>query len=371
MEGVKSIAYYLPQFHPIPENDQWWGKGFTEWTNVTKAKPLFRGHYQPRFPADLGYYDLRIPEVREEQAKMAKEHGIHGFCYYHYWFGNGKQLLERPFNEVLRSGKPDFPFMLCWANQTWKGIWFGNDNPEVLIEQTYPGMEDYVEHFNYLVKAFKDPRYIKVDGKPVFQVYMPLDIPDLPIFINTFNELAKINDIPGIYFLACNYPDNWNPIENGFNGVVSNSFHTFRYKTRFRYFRENSILGKIEGRIRYFLGEKHISKRRKPLVFDYEKITNLISKWPKKDYDYFPLVVPDWDNSARSGKKSLILKDSTPEKWSLQLKRAKEYLEELNYKESFLFIKSWNEWAEGNYLEPDQKWGQAYLETHRSLINND
>ena len=173
MKNVRLIAYYLPQYHPIPENDKWWGKGFTEWTNVAKAKPLFKGHYQPRLPADLGFYDLRLAEVREKQAAMAREYGIYGFCYYHYWFGNNKQLLERPFNEVLTSGKPEFPFMLCWANQTWAGVWFGNDKPDILIEQVYPGKEDYINHFNYLRKAFADPRYITIDGKPVFHVYMP------------------------------------------------------------------------------------------------------------------------------------------------------------------------------------------------------
>ena len=142
---ARLIAFYLPQFHPIPENDQWWGRGFTEWTNVGKARPLFRGHYQPRLPADLGYYDLRVPEVREAQAELARNAGIEGFCYYHYWFG-GKRLLERPFTEVINSGKPRFPFCLCWANQTWSGVWHGA--PErVLIEQTYPGREDCVKHF--------------------------------------------------------------------------------------------------------------------------------------------------------------------------------------------------------------------------------
>ena len=161
------IAFYLPQFHPIPENDEWWGRGFTEWTNVAKAVPLFRGHYQPHFPADLGFYDLRVPEVREAQAAMAKAYGIEGFCYYHYWFGHGRRLLERPFNEVLSSGKPDFPFCLCWANDTWTGIWHGAPN-KVLIEQRYPGVEDYKAHFYALLDAFRDPRYMTVDGKKIF-----------------------------------------------------------------------------------------------------------------------------------------------------------------------------------------------------------
>ena len=144
---ARAIAFYLPQFHPVPENNEWWGKGFTEWTNVVKARPLFKGHYQPHLPADLGFYDLRLPEVREAQARLAKEHGIEGFCYWHYWFGNGKRILERPFNEVLLSNKPNFPFCLGWANESWTGIWHGNPG-KVLVEQQYPGKQDYIEHRN-------------------------------------------------------------------------------------------------------------------------------------------------------------------------------------------------------------------------------
>ena len=172
---ARIIAYYLPQFHPIPENDEVWGKGFTEWTNVAKAKPLFRGHYQPRIPADLGFYDLRLPEVREQQAELARDAGVEGFCYWHYWFGNGKMLLERPFEEVLKSGKPDFPFCLCWANHSWttktwkKG--HGSSSRTMIAEQLYPGEEDDIAHFNYCLPAFKDPRYITVEGKPLFGVF--------------------------------------------------------------------------------------------------------------------------------------------------------------------------------------------------------
>jgi lipopolysaccharide biosynthesis protein len=164
------IALYLPQYHPIPENDAWWGKGFTEWTNTAKARPLFRGHYQPHVPADLGFYDLRVPETRLAQATMAREYGIEGFCYYHYWFA-GTRLIERPFNEVLASGQPDFPFCLCWANQTWTGAWHGLMN-QILIEQTYPGTDDHRRHFDTLLPAFLDRRYMTVDGKPIFVFFL-------------------------------------------------------------------------------------------------------------------------------------------------------------------------------------------------------
>ena len=183
---VRLIALYLPQYHPIPENDKWWGKGFTEWTNVGKAKPLFRGHYQPRVPADLGYYDLRVPETRQAQADMAKNYGIEGFCYWRYWFGNGKQLLERPFNEVLSSGEPHFPFCLGWANHTWmEKLWTVGLKNKTLINQTYPGVADYTAHFYSVLPAFEDKRYIAVDGKPFFLIFNPFDSPEIKVFIET------------------------------------------------------------------------------------------------------------------------------------------------------------------------------------------
>jgi lipopolysaccharide biosynthesis protein len=172
------IALYLPQFHPIPENDAAWGKGFTEWTNVAKAKPLFDGHYQPRLPADFGFYDLRVPEVRFAQAEIAASYGITGFCYYHYWMGGGRRLLERPLNEVLSSGEPNFPFCLCWANQTWSGVWHGEPK-RVIVRQSYPGVEDHLRHFDFLAGAFSDPRYIRIENKPLFLIFNPREIPSL------------------------------------------------------------------------------------------------------------------------------------------------------------------------------------------------
>jgi lipopolysaccharide biosynthesis protein len=190
--SVRVIASYLPQFHPIPENDEWWGKGFTEWTNVGKAKPLFRGHYQPKVPADLGYYDLRLPETRQAQADLAKEYGVEAFCYWHYWFGNGRRLLERPFNEVLTSGKPDFPFCLGWANHSWEDKQFSKEGTNrMLMEQLYPGEADYINHFNALLPAFKDKRYIRVDDKPLFMIYAPFLFNDVSNFISLWQKLAR------------------------------------------------------------------------------------------------------------------------------------------------------------------------------------
>ena len=212
---TRVIAFYLPQFHPIPENDKWWGKGFTEWTNVGKAKPLFKGHYQPRVPADLGYYDLRMPEVREAQAEMARAAGIEGFCYWHYWFGNGKKLLERPFQEVLLSGKPDFPFCLGWANHSWTNKSWEVGTKKVkeatLMEMIY-NKEEYIKHFYEVLPAFKDKRYIQVDGKPLFLVFRPLEIPNPREFIELWQAMAQENGLKGIYFVGIAYnmlPQDW------------------------------------------------------------------------------------------------------------------------------------------------------------------
>src|SRR5882672_1192445 len=220
---ARLIAFYLPQFHPIPENDEWWGKGFTEWTNTAKAKPLFSGHYQPHVPADLGFYDLRLPEAREAQARMAREYGVEAFCYYHYWFGSGRRLLERPFNEVLQSGKPDFPFCLCWANESWTGVWHGAQN-KVLVQQTYPGREDAERHFQALLPAFLDERYVRVEGKPLFLVYSPEELTDPVGFTRLWRELAVRAGLPGIYFVGVeNEP--WTPAQNGFDGATPRLLH--------------------------------------------------------------------------------------------------------------------------------------------------
>lgn len=366
---ARLITYYLPQFHPIPENDKWWGKGFTEWTNVTKAKPLFKGHYQPRFPADLGYYDLRVPEVRETQAQMAQDHGIEGFCYYHYWFGNGKLLLERPFKEVLALGKPDLPFCLCWANQTWQGVWFGCPSPQVLIEQTYSGKNDYEKHFNYLRPAFEDKRYITIDEKPLFHVYMPCLIPDLTLFIDTFREMAHRAGYKGIYLLGAMSPPDWNPKDHDFDGVVGSEHMLMRYY-KAPYHEDAGILKKIIRRITGKLGLKNsnVETRKKPIIVDYKvAIDHLISK-EIFQYDYFPCVIPNWDNTARSGNKGLVFKDSTPELWKKHLLDAIKKVEHLPAEHRIIMIKSWNEWAEGNYLEPDSLFGMKYLEAIKEII---
>ena len=368
----KTIAFYLPQYYPIPENDEWWGTGFTEWTNVTKAKPLFKGHYQPRYPADFGYYDLRVPETREQQAEIAKFYGIEGFCYYHYWFDTNKTLLERPFNEVLESGKPDFPFCLCWANQTWEGIWFGSTNPGVLIEQKYTGKKGYIEHFNYLLTAFLDPRYISIKGKPLFLVHKTMEIPDLKEYTDTFQECAMKAGLKGLHLMACHCPDNWNPNDYGFDSVMGSEFGELRYYTAPSY-EKKDLLHKITRKFKDTVGLPPIpnmEKRTKPLIVEYETaIKYLISK-EKLPFHYVPCAIPNWDNTARSGVKGLVFHNSTPELWEKHLTEVYDLVASQPYDEKIIFIKSWNEWAEGNYLEPDKKWGHSYLQILKKVTQS-
>lgn len=286
---ARLIAYYLPQFHPIPENDQWWGNGFTEWTNVTKAKPLFKGHLQPRLPADLGYYDLRVPEVREAQAEMAEQYGIEGFCYYHYWFGDGRMLLERPFNEVLKSGKPDFPFCLCWANETWSGIWFGETN-KTLIEQKPPDKKDLEKHFEYLLRAFNDERYLTVDEKPIFQILTPRNLPDSIETTDTLRELAHRSGFKGLHLVAgYRNPEDWDPREYGFDAVVSSRLKTsFRHRSFIR--RRIQLFAKDSYLTRYIFDTKKVRKLLKRFyhVYDYKEYIEF-ARIPKDyEYEFYP-----------------------------------------------------------------------------------
>jgi hypothetical protein len=367
---TKLIAYYLPQYHPTPENDEWWGKGFTEWTNVAKAKPLFKGHRHPRFPADLGYYDLRVPEVREAQAAMARHYGIEGFCYYHYWFGNGRRLLERPFDEVLASGKPDYPFCLCWANETWKGVWFGATTPNVLIEQTYPGKKDYEAHFETLRPAFEDPRYIRVAGKPLFQVLLPHTIPDLALFTDTFRGLAEKCGLKGLYLVAGRGPLGWDPRAHGFDGVVGSEFSHLRYVSALYYSKDN-FLNRMKWRLQNRLGLKpdfDLQNRNAPIVLEYSAAIQHFISEATTEFDYFPCVIPNWDNTARAGRKALVLVNSTPELWKQHLRDGIKVAHRLPEGRRMVMVKSWNEWAEGNYLEPDSVDGHRYLEATAQVL---
>lgn len=348
MNKVRCIAFYLPQYHPIPENDKWWGKGFTEWTNVAKAKPLFPGHYQPKIPADLGFYDLRVPETRVQQAELAKDAGIEGFCYWHYWFGDGKQLLERPFDEVVKSGKPDFPFCLGWANHSWyKKTWEKNGDDELLIEQTYLGKEDYVAHFNKCLAAFLDKRYIKIDGKPIFLIWEPIASREIKTFISVWNEESKKHGFEGIYFIGFTFHfDEIDLIrEYGFSDVVYDSILDMRKN-------------------RKFITKAIFKLLHLPAIFSYR--TYMKFTLPRfQTRKAVPCLLPNFDHSPRSGRKGCILL-STPKQFGNMLEKTISIVSETN--EKLLFIKSWNEWGEGNYLEPDLKYGHDYLEIIKKTL---
>lgn len=354
MSKPRVIAFYLPQFHPIPENNEWWGKGFTEWTNVGKAKKFYPGHYQPRVPADLGYYDLRVPETREAQAKLAKDAGIEGFCYWHYWFDNDKQLLERPFNEVLESGKPDFPFCLAWANESWFAKLWDKDvrKDKVLIEQTYKGIEQYTKHFYDVLPAFKDKRYIKVDDKPVFVIYKPLASDEIKTFIKTWRRLAIENGFKGLYIIGHCFNDRKN-LEK-YKKLDLDSINTCCIND---YLENRSFLVKI---ISYFW--RHTFKR--PYIFSFETVSKyFFNKNTDSERDICPSIITGWDHTPRSGERGSVFKNETPELFGIHVKNVID-----NAKGEFIFIKSWNEWAEGNYLEPDLKWGHQYLDELTNIL---
>lgn len=386
MKKVTLLALYLPQFHPIPENDKWWGKGFTEWTNVGNAKPLFRGHYQPRVPSDLGYYDLRLPEVREEQAKMAKEAGVSAFCYYHYWFGNGKRLLEKPFNEVLSSGKPDFPFCLCWANHSWsnktwkKGSSFSSNS--MLMEQKYLGVEDYTEHFNALLPAFKDKRYFKIDGKPIFVIYDTLCFTDVKCFIDTWRDLAVKNGLKGIHFVGM-VPATLSVVTNP-DGTTTKQIPDLKssaslYNKVLSYgFDAVNSFGKSRGEmlskgVYLDLAKKILMKLSGENIantYDYSKVVRNFFPPEDKWENVYPTVLPQWDRSPRIGKAEGIYVHSTPEAFKKHLIDAVNLVQEKSDEHRVLFLKSWNEWAEGNYVEPDLKYGHGFLDVMKDVLRN-
>jgi len=357
---IRSLALYLPQFHPIPENDEWWGKGFTEWTNVTKAKPLYRNHWQPRLPADLGYYDLRVPEVREAQAEMAKSYGIHGFCYWHYWFA-GRRIIERPFIEMLQSKKPDFPFCISWANQTWSGTWHGLSNKKILIEQTYPGREDFEKHFNVLLHAFADERYIEVNGKKLVFVFRPMEMPSPELFTDTWQELALKNGLKGIHFVGMHMPPDWDSKKYGYAALSDAGPQLHRYT--------DPTLADKAFHWLLNLDIRRVKRERfnLPNIISYR---NYVDRYPdhKSLSNEYPMIYPGWDNTPRSGSEGWLFENSNPDLFRELCLKAFRETDNKPPDERIVLIKSWNEWAEGNYLEPDKKWGHAYLQAFKDAV---
>lgn len=337
---MKYIAFYLPQFHPVKENDEWWGKGFTEWRNVTKAKPLFEGHYQPQLPGESGFYDLRVPEVMEEQAKLAKEYGIDAFCYYHYWF-NGKLLLEKPLQQMLNNKNIDIDFCMCWANENWTRRWDGKE-AQVLMGQNYDEY-DPKAHMEWLLPYFKDSRYIKIQNKPIFLVYRAMDIPKMKDIIRQWDLVCKEQGFDGIYVIAANTAFNkltyTELLELGFNAIYNfepNSFDT-----------ED-------------LSDKGLIKN---LIYNYKAfVERSINKQWENKLKVFPTVFPNWDNTARRKEEGIIIQNENINDYTYWLYNSMKKVEHLSTEEQIVFINAWNEWAEGAHLEPDLIYGRLDLE---------
>jgi len=353
-EIARLICFYLPQFHPIPENDNWWGTGFTDWINVTKAKPVFPGHYQPHAPADLGFYDLRVPEVREAQAALASEYGIFGFCYHHYWFA-GHRLLERPFNEVLASGKPDFPFCLCWANENWTRRWDGREH-EILIQQRHSDKDD-IDFIRALFPAFRDKRYIRVNGKPVLIVYQTELLPDPARTSMIWREETSKAGFEGLYLCRAetftSYGNDTDPGTIGFDAAIEFPPHAIWSAS----LRPTVVKGNSD-----FDGE----------VLDYEQVVYGSLMRPKPSYKLFRGVMPSWDNIPRKPRNGLVFVNSSPELYQQWLADCIRWTRR-HYQgdERLVFINAWNEWAEGCHLEPDLKYGHRYLQATRDALRTE
>jgi len=360
---MKIISFYLPQFHQIPENDKWWGEGFTEWNNVRKAKPLFKGHYQPREPLNDNYYNILNPGVQKWQAEIARKYGIYGFCYYHYWF-NGKMLLEKPLEQMLISGIPDFPFCLSWANEPWTRCWDGGDN-KVLISQNYGGEEDWENHFKYLLKYFLDKRYITFDGKPVFIIYKTSNIKNCDQIMEYWEHRAKECGLKGIYFIETLNSLQNRPYCNKSKGIIEfEPLYTTGHDLSFC-FRAIRKLRKYLGKI---LGNYYLSLN----ILYYDYIWSLILKRRNSfnGKQLFLGAFADWDNSARRKNNGTIFKGACPNKFErylkIQIKRAKDICGN-----EFIFLNAWNEWAEGAYLEPDKKYGYGYLKAVKNALDSE
>jgi lipopolysaccharide biosynthesis protein len=346
-QQVRAIAYYLPQFHPIPENDKWWGNGFTEWANVAKAVPNFRGHYQPRLPADLGFYDLRLPQVREQQARLAKSYGLHGFCYYYYWFA-GKKLLDLPITEVLRSGAPEFPFCLCWANENWTRHWDGGSR-EILMAQNHSAANDLML-MRDLLPFFRDSRYIRVGGKPLFIVYRIGVLPDARASAEIWRDCCRREGIGEIYLCAATTYDTDDPARYGFDALVEFPPHRLQTPALWDILEVTNV-------------------RFSGTVIDYRQYVADRIAAPPPRYTVHPTVMPGWDNTPRQPDRGLIFVNSSPEAYEVWLREVvAQTVRARPPHERLVFINAWNEWAEGAYLEPDRRYGHQYLKaTHRAL----
>lgn len=385
---MRVIALYLPQYHEIPENDLWWGKGYTEWTSVKRGQVLIDGQYQPRIPLNGNYYDLLDIDVMKWQTKIAKEHGIYGFCFYHYWF-NGKKLLEKPIEQYLLHQEIDFPFYLCWANETWTTVWEGEENPTVLAEHDYTDVADVDKHFQYWLPFFKDKRYIKDHNRPVLNIYNPIVIPyrRLKYMINRWNELAKKEGFDGISFQylcaesMCFMDEKYKDLfEYGVEYEPSYVQHLEDdiEKEQKRYKRER-LSKTLNKHFPFLFRVKHLIRRdnhvRKEteltgvkILRDYDKDWEKVLNITHYDYSkYIPGGFIDWDNTPRRGHGGKVILGANPQKFEKYFERLVLRTKEV-YKKDMIVLFAWNEWSEGGYLEPDEKWGTAYLQAIKNVL---
>ena len=342
---TRLIAFYLPQFHPIPENDAWWGKGFTEWRNTVRARPLFPGHYQPHLPADLGFYDLRVPETRIEQAELARRYGIHGFCYYYYWF-DGRRLLQRPLDEVHRSGEPDFPFCVCWANENWTRRWDGHDN-DILMAQAYAPDADH-RLITDLAPLFRDRRYIRIDGRPLFVVYRAGSLPDPRASAARFREQARREGIEDPYLVFIQLSGMPAPAEWGFDAALEFPPHSLE-------------LGDVTQSVSFGV-PSHVK------VWDYVYSAKAAIARPLPEFPLFRGIMTGWDNTPRLPGNGHVFVNAHAANYERWLTALVAQARHRPLDQRLLFVNAWNEWAEGCHLEPDEAYGHAFLEATRRAL---
>lgn len=353
---IKPIAFYLPQYHSIPENDKWWGEGFTEWTNVKRAVPLWKGHYQPKEPLNDNYYCLLDKTVLEQQSELAMKYGVYGFCYYHYWFGNGKKLLEKPVEDMLENAAVKIPFCLCWANENWTRNWDGG-NREVMVEQSYGDEKTWDKHLQYLIKFFKDNRYIKHNNAPVFIIYKPYLIPNFNEMILYWQKNIKKFGFDKIIIMS-QFPESFLHDEND---------SAIDYKIKFEPLYANQKLNFFIKA--YFTIYSFIKSKYNTHIRSYNSTWMYIINSKHKGGNIIPGAFVDWDNTARN-KKGTVFVGASPKKFGKYIFKMFEQILNNEYKTEFIFINAWNEWGEGAYLEPDNKNGYGYLEALKNSLDN-